>query len=66
MSGVRYIFEAGAPRRVMHIERHDQLGRETWAALCGIDLPFNRTINAPWGLGRRICKNCLRAAGETE
>jgi len=56
---MRYIWEKGKPRRVMHIQRFDRSGQASMSALCGIDLNFNRTINAPWGLGRKVCKKCL-------
>jgi len=58
---MRYVFEAGAPkRRVMHVQQHDRLGEPLFVAICGADLPFNRSINAPFALGRRVCKHCLR------
>ena len=60
MSGIRYIWETGKRRRVMHIQAHTRAGQPLMAALCGIGHRFNRTINAPWGLGRRICKNCRK------
>jgi len=61
---MRYIFEAGKPRRVMHISKHDYLGRELMEAVCGINHRFDRTINAPFALGRKLCKNCLRKLEE--
>jgi len=52
----------------MHIQRHTATGAMTMQAFCGSRLPFNRSINAPWGLGRPVCKNCRRklAAEETQ
>lgn len=55
---MQYIWEAGKSRRVMHIQKHTIAGQPLMAALCNISHAFNRTINAPWGLGRRICINC--------
>ena len=61
MSGPRFIFAVpGAQRRVMHVERFTASGEPLMEALCGIDLPFNRTINQPWGLARPVCKRCRR------
>jgi len=48
----------------MHIERFTASGEETMEALCGISHNFNRSINAPFGLGRRICCNCKKKANE--
>ena len=45
---MRYIWEVGKNRRV------------TMQPICGIKLGFNRSINAPFCLGRRVCKKCLR------
>jgi hypothetical protein len=59
---VRYIWEAGKTGRVMHIERFTPSGDETMQALCGIACAFNRSINVPFVLGRRICRNCEKAA----
>lgn len=56
---MRFLFEAGKKRRVMHITGHDTLtGDPTFEPLCDINLPLNRTINVP--MGRGVCKNCLR------
>ena len=55
---MRYIYEAGKRRRVMHIQRHTATGEMTNEAICGIKHNFNRSINAPFGLGRKICKKC--------
>lgn len=54
-----YIYERGqgAKKRVMHLQRHDRLGRPLMASLCDSPLPFNTTINVP--LGRPTCKRCL-------
>jgi hypothetical protein len=62
---MRYLFATpGAESRVMHISRHDSYGHELMQPLCHVRLPFNRTINAPFGLGRPVCRRCLRAAQE--
>jgi len=42
----------------MHIEKYNQVGNPLMVALCEIGHRFNRSINAPFGLGRRVCKNC--------
>jgi hypothetical protein len=64
---MRYVFATpGANRRVLHIQRHTATGEVLYAALCGIRLPFNRSINAPWGLGRPVCKRCRKAASNPE
>lgn len=55
---MRYVYESGRKRRVMHIERFTFTGDETMRALCGIPIAFDRSINAPFGLGRTICKRC--------
>jgi len=61
---MRYIWSTAHPRRrVMHIENFSPSGEELWQPLCGrVPGPFNRSINAPWGLGRRICKWCKKVA----
>ena len=57
---MRFLFRVpGAERRVMHIMRFTETGEKTFEALCGAS-GFNRSINAPWGLGRPRCKRCLR------
>ena len=55
---MNYLWEHKKPRRVMHIQRHTVTGKPLFAALCGIRLRFNRAINAPFALGRRVCKKC--------
>lgn len=57
---MRYIWESKKPRRVMHVMRYTSSGDMTNQAMCGIRHNFDRSINAPFGLGRRICKKCLR------
>ena len=59
---MRYLYESGKRRRVMHLERFMATGEETFAALCGMRLHFNRSINVP--LGRKTCKVCLKRAEE--
>lgn len=56
---MRYLYEESKPRRAMHIMKFNLLGEMTMIAFCNIKLNFNRSINAPFGLGRKICKNCL-------
>ena len=60
---MRYLFNAGrgVNRRVMHIAEHNVTGDMTGYALCKIGNSFNRSINAPFGLGRPVCKKCRRA-----
>jgi hypothetical protein len=63
---MRYLFVAGERRyNAMHIERFTVLGDGTMEAMCEIAKPFNRSINAPFALGKRICKKCARAAEKT-
>ena len=59
-NGMRYLYRSGkgVNRRVMHIMKFTMTGQMTNDALCGIDYPFNVSINAPFGLGRPVCKNC--------
>lgn len=59
---MRYLYEAGKANRVMHIEEHNRLGNPTGQALCRIKLTFNRSINAPFALGRKVCQRCERLA----
>ncbi len=46
---------------IMHIQLHYRLGQPLNAAICGVHMEFNRSINAPFTLGRPICRNCLRS-----
>ncbi len=56
---MRYLYERGHKRRVMHLCGHDQRsGEPTMQALCKIDLAFTTTCNLP--LGQRVCKRCSR------
>jgi hypothetical protein len=57
---MRYIFERGKRRRVMHIQRTSIAGLPTNEALCGIDHSFNTTVNAPWSFGRKVCARCRK------
>ena len=64
---MRYIWDSNKPRnvcRVMHIELIN--GEETFQAFCGIKLDFNRSINAPFSLGHKVCKKCLRVIKNLE
>jgi len=62
---MRYIWRTGDLRheRVMHIEACSRTGEGSMTALCGREPAggFNRSINAPFALGRPLCKVCLRA-----
>lgn len=67
MTGLRYVWSAGM-EGVMHIGAgYDQrTGEPLFAPLCGsTKRPWNRTINAPFGLGRKVCGNCRRVAART-
>lgn len=58
-----YIWEAGKKNRVMHIAGFDPVtGKAILKAQCGIDLRFNRGINAPFTLGRKVCSKCEKKA----
>lgn len=62
MQATRYVWSAGRGT-VMHIARYNAVGECLCEPLCGSTrLPWNRTINAPFGLGKRICKNCRAVA----
>jgi hypothetical protein len=55
---MRYIWEKGKGKRRMHIQRFSPSGDMLMEALCGINHHFNASINAPFALGRNICKRC--------
>jgi len=57
-TSLRFIYEGGKRKRVMHIQATNNAGQSEMKAICGIDHNFNRTINVP--LGRKICSNCKR------
>ena len=61
---MNYVYERGKGRRVMHIEKTDMAGNSTMKSLCGTKLPFDTTINAPFALGKKVCKNCLKILNE--
>lgn len=46
----------------MHIARFDMVGNILDETLCN-RRGFNRSINAPWGLGRPVCKQCKQRLG---
>lgn len=46
-------------RRVMHAAAFGPGGTMTGFSWCGRG-PFRRSINAPFALGRRICKDCMK------
>jgi len=57
---MRYIWEQGK-KGAMHITGFDpKTGAPTMKALCGIRHNFNRSINAPFALGRPVCKRCKK------
>lgn len=60
-----FIWRAGHGT-VMHIAEYDRFGNLTMRSICEARIPFNRTINMPFGLGRRTCKRCLRSAARGE
>ena len=57
-----YIWVAGKNQQRMHIQQYRRDGTPLSAALCGIKHPFDRSINAPWSLGKGVCKHCLSLA----
>lgn len=60
---MKYIWESGKKRRTMHIMKFSKTtGEPLMTALCEIDHKFNRSINAPFALGLRICKRCEKIA----
>jgi len=74
---VRYIWRspdtqdiphAAAARQVMHIQLYTATGAETMDSICGRGpaAGFDRTINAPFALGRRVCKFCERRAAQAQ
>lgn len=59
-AATRYLYGTPGRRgRVMHYASFDRLGNMTGTALCGRS-GFSRSINAPWGLGRPICRDCRK------
>jgi len=63
---MQFIWEAGKRRRVMHIARFTPDGRNTMRALCGVGHNFDRSINAPFALGRKVCNRCLKKLDPTD
>jgi len=55
---MRFIYESGKSRRVMHIQKFTNIGLGLFESLCGAKLNFNRTINLT--LGRKVCENCKK------
>ena len=49
---------------VFHVQKHNHLGHGLNAAICGTPMKFNRSIHAPFTLGRPVCKNCPRFCGD--
>lgn len=59
---MRYIWKPGTQMK-MHIQAHNHMGEGLTGGLCGITFPDGwRTINAPFGLGKGLCKHCKAAA----
>lgn len=55
----RYVWNTrqhGKP--TMHIQAFNRLGRALNKSLCGRK-GFNRSINMPFALGRKVCTTCL-------
>lgn len=61
---LRYIYQRGKKHRKMHILPYDRWGNEVWRALCGRNDTYDSTINAPFSLGRGVCKDCKRILNE--
>jgi len=57
-----YIWVVGKSQQRMHIQQYNRAGIPLSAALCGIKHPFDRSINAPWSLGKGVCKLCSSLA----
>ena len=66
---MNYIWASQSPsrRERVHIQAFKKSGEELrsprggFVAMCEIDLHFDRSINAPFTLGRKVCKNCIKA-----
>lgn len=57
---MRYIWKSGRRSRIMHVGTHDPItGKILMKAICGINKIFDRSINAPFTLGNKVCRNCL-------
>ncbi len=54
---MRYVWKIGS--NVMHIQKFTRYGEALHTTLCG-RIGYNRSINAPWGLGKQICGSCQR------
>ena len=62
---MRYLYRRGpgSKRRVMHLALFNAVtGGPIMRPLCGRGTDYNTTINAPFGLGRPVCKDCTRRA----
>lgn len=58
---MRYLYRTpGATGRAMHIASYTAAGVMTGGPLCHTSGGFNRSINAPFALGRPVCKWCRR------
>ena len=52
---MRYLWKKGSD--VMHIQKFTRYGKGLDKSLCG-RRDLNRSINAPWALGKPICGSC--------
>lgn len=61
---MQFIWTSGhsESRTIVHIERQTAAGEPTRLALCGEIQEFDRSVNAPWALGRKVCAVCERIA----
>jgi len=55
---MHYIWTRGQASMEIHIQNHDAVGEGLMESLCGIKKGLNATINAPYTLGRKVCKKC--------
>lgn len=61
---MRYLFNGGEPdSEPMHIEQTNILGEPLNKSVCG-KFGFNRSINAPFGLGKKICADCQKVIAD--
>ena len=68
---MRYVWAKGTPaaKKRVHIQAFDRSGEPVISdagnlvAICRQPLPFNRSINAPFALGRKVCKHCKNIIG---
>ena len=67
-NAMTYIWESGSDdaKSQVHIARYSPSGILTMLALCGDRQAFDRSINAPWALGRTVCATCRHIAKRDE